>query len=143
MRLLTAALTIGLFFGEFSLITASGQKVPPFVSMLSLMGDPPAFNGQVISVSGWLYLQVEDERAVRAWLFPTPDHVRVHDFPSAMTIDFQTFEKAWKGSAPIAQLPKMHGAYVLVTGEFSGANLKAPGNLNIGELSQVTKVGGQ
>lgn len=138
MRLLTVTLTIGLFLGQFNLIPASGQKVPPFVSMLSLMSDPPAFSGRVLSISGWLYVQVEDDRAVRAWLFPSPDHVRAHDFPSSMPIDFQTLKQAWKGSA--GQLAQMHGAYVILEGEFKGSNLKAPGNLGIGELQEITKV---
>lgn len=120
------------------------QEVPPapFVSLLSLASAPKTFSGMRLAVSGWIALQAEGGKVLHAYLFPSPDHMNASDFPSSVTIDVETLVKASKISYPKVKAAELNRRYVIVYGTFSGNDLTQPRNVGLGEIVEITGIGG-
>ena len=91
-------------------------------------------------VSGWVQVSHTKREYPEVYMFPTPDHLRVNDFPSAITIDSGSFAKAFKKAYPKTPLARANGGYVLVIGPFSAYELGKPGSLGLGELVEVSSI---
>lgn len=117
-----------------------GGEFAPYLSVISVAGAPKNFDKQVVFISGWLSLAIESGVITEAYLFPSPEHLRVSDFPSAITLDPVSLQYALKARYPKTPSKSMRGAYAVFKGTFRGSDLKVPGNLGLGELTDITKV---
>lgn len=115
-------------------------KHVPIVSVLALIGNPRKFDGKNLTVTGWLYLERSKQGVNAAYLFPSPSHLEMSDFPSAMDIDARTLQAALKADYRKVPLDKVHGGYVMLRGTFSGQDNRKVGLVGPGSLSSITKI---
>jgi len=132
-------LIVGLLFGSVCLARAD-DTTPASVSVLSIAGDPAKFSKRQVILSGWLLADGVESGAPTFFLFPTTDHWRVRDFPSAIEVESETLKRAFEQADTAKELAAMDGAYVLLTCTFHAFDLTEPGNVGLGFASDVKEL---
>jgi hypothetical protein len=116
--------------GAFS----QSKKLAPMKSALALVAVPNEHSGKVYKITGWLSLAIESKKLREAYLFPTLDHLRVFDLPSAIIVDTEGLSKALKPRNDPRWLARLQGACVIIEGRFTAWD----GNgLGVGEITDV------
>lgn len=127
-------------FIAFSVCCWGDSAFAPNLSVISIAGSPKSFDEKVVMVSGWLSMEIKDDIVINAYLFPTPDHLRVSDFPSSITIDSRSLQSILRGTYPKTQIKGLQGIYGVFKGTFRANDITKPGNLGLGELRALTKI---